>query len=500
MMVTEKKQQEGSKTDGFTAQAEFASTSIGKNLGLLKNYFHHTSDLKNQTVDACGISCMLIYLDTVADSEKIEKVFLSNLCQAKSEQETADYVASVQTLSTTVVMEAAELLLQGYCLLTMQGRKNVFLFNAGAMIQRKPDEPANEKVIRGSHTGFVEDMNINQRLIRQRNQNRNLVFKSIVKGQATKTKIVVGYIEGRADSAVVDTIIGSIESIDVDMVFSPGFLEEFLDESPFSPFPQFLQTERPDRVMANLTDGKVVVLAEGSPTALIMPVTFFSFFQSPDDYNSRILPGTFYRMLRIISFMTALILPSVYIAIVAFHFEVVPQDLIIPLKLSLNNIPFPPLVEAAIMIFTIELLREAGIRLPNPVGQTIGIVGGLIIGDAVVNAGLISYMMVIIIALTAIASFAIPNVEMSASLRLLTFPLILVSSIFGFLGIMFGIMIVIIHLCKLSNFGFYYFEPISPFKSKQYKDSIFRYPLWKLYGNNKNKESSAGSKGRVENE
>jgi len=284
--------------------------------------------------------------------------------------------------------------------------------------------------------------------------------------------------QGIADEVIVKEVEKRIQAINSDLIFSLGFVEEFLETSVTSPFPQMLNTERPDRVIANILEGRIVILGDGSPTALILPINFFAFYQSPDDYNSRSIAGSFYRMLRMFSFSIAVLLPATYIAIVSFHFEVIPGNLILPVKGSLENIPYQPLVEALLMELIIELIREAGIRLPTPIGQTIGIVGGLVIGESVVRAGLVSNLMVIVVALTAISSFVIPSTEMNTSVRILRFPFMIAAASFGFFGIVFCIMILLIHLCKLESFGRAYFAPLAPFNWKDMRDMLVRLPIW----------------------
>jgi spore germination protein KA len=241
------------------------------------------------------------------------------------------------------------------------------------------------------------------------------------------------YIDSKVTKETLDVVNTRLLKIDAELIASPGQLSDYLDDSIWSPFPQLLNTERPDRVVANLMEGKVAIFVDHSSTALIGPVTFFSFFQTPDDYYGRILVGSFYKILRISSFLQ-LFLP-LYISIVSFHFEVLPIELSKTVKEAITHIPYPPFFEAFILEIAIELIREASIRLPSPVGQTIGIVGGLVIGDAVITAGLVSNIMVIVVSLTAISSFVIPAIEMNAAIRLLRFPFMLAASLFGFLGI-----------------------------------------------------------------
>lgn len=263
------------------------------------------------------------------------------------------------------------------------------------------------------------------------------------------------------------------------MFYSGGQLSDYLDDQVWSPFPQLLNTERPDRVVANILEGKIAIMTDITPTALIGPVTFFSFYQSPDDFNSRVLVGTFYRVMRILSFLTAIFLPAFYIAIVSFHFEVLPLELANKVKSDINQIPYRPLIEALIMEVTIELIREASVRLPKSIGQTIGIVGGLVIGESIVSAGLVSNLMVIVVAFTAISSFVAPSVELNTSIRVLRFPFMILASLFGFFGIMIGTFILVIHLLNLSSLKRPYFSPIIPFEPKELHKIFFREPYYK---------------------
>jgi spore germination protein KA len=299
-------------------------------------------------------------------------------------------------------------------------------------------------------------------------------------GKETKTKFAIIYMEDLANPDLIKEVDKRINSISTDTMLSPGFVQEFMEDDPWSPFPQSLNTERPDRVMSHLMEGRVVLLSEGDPTALIIPVTLFAFYQSPDDFHSRWFIGSFVRMIRFASFLLAVQLPALYIALVSYHPEVLPVDLVYSIKASLDKVPYPPILEAFLMELTLELIREAGVRLPSPVGQTIGIVGGLVIGDAAVRAGLASYTMIIVVALTSISSFVVPSNEMSTSVRIIRFPLMFLSATLGFIGIVLGIMTLLIHLTKLQSFGTPYFAPVAPMRLKDLKDTFLRLPIWKM--------------------
>ncbi|GIN90195.1 germination protein KA [Siminovitchia terrae] len=450
------------------------------NIKFIYEAFCNTDDLKVRDVTFDDRKGKLIYLETMADTKEIQQSILIPLSEAEETRNVREIITSPELKITNNLNEAVSALLMGNCALFFVDGTDFFLFNTIQVNARTPEEPENEKVVRGSHEGFVENLNINLNLIRERVKNPQLMIKYFKLGKETNSNVAIVYINGLANPSVVEEVKKRIESISTGMVFSPGYIEEFIEDHPFSPFQQILFTERPDRAEAHLMEGRVVVMSEGSADASIVPVTFFSFFQTPDDYNIRFYAGSIFRLIRLFSFWGALTLPAIYIAVVGFHFEIIPYDLITLVKSSIENIPFPPFFEALFMAITIELIREAGIRLPSPIGQTIGIVGGLIIGDAVVNAGLVSNMMIIVIALTAIMSFGIPSYEMGNTVRILSLPIMIAAATLGFVGIVFVLMIIIIHMCKLDSFGTPYIAPLSPLHGKDLKDAIVRFPVWSL--------------------
>ncbi|WP_079529196.1 spore germination protein [Halobacillus hunanensis] len=451
-----------------------SSAQLSENIDYLFSQCKQTGDLKVRALDDGRAA--LVFYETLVDHEKMQKKIFAPIEMG--------HVGRIPDLPNSRQMtnldEAIKKLLSGHVLYFDEDSTRITYFDVTASFNRSVEEPVNEKVVRGSHEGFVENIKTNVNLIRKRIEDKSLVVKYFKVGKKTNTNIAIVYMNGIADPEIVRKIEQRITDISVDMVQSPGFIEEFIEDSTSSPFPQMLNTERPDRVSANIMEGRIAVMAEGSPTSLIAPSTFFMFYQSPDDYNMRWYTGTFIRLIRLTSFLIAIGLPAFYIAVVSFHFEVIPDDLIVPVKSSINDIAYPPLVEALVMVIIIELIREAGIRLPSPVGQTIGIVGGLVIGDAVVRAGLISNLMIIVVALTAIASFVVPSNELSTTLRLLTFPLIFLAGTLGFVGIMFGLLFIAIHLTKLESFGVPYFAPIAPLSLNDLKDTFVRIPLYKM--------------------
>ncbi|MDV2683231.1 spore germination protein [Alkalihalophilus lindianensis] len=479
--LTRLKLEKGQKSEANANSPQQSSSKktsnlLIKNQDFIENTFKDAGDLQKRNFKIEDKKATLYYLSSITDFEKVERMLGSAFDSQRSLSNMIDHAATfVPTNSQNKVVEG---LLEGRSVLLIDEFEMIFLLDTLSVIKRDTSEPMNEKVVRGSHEGFVEDLGTNVHLIRRRISSQSLAIHYYKVGTDTNTSVAVLHMKNIANPKIVQEVEKRISSIEMDMTFSPGFIEEFIEDSSFSPFPQVLNTERPDRTMAALMDGQVAIMIEGSPTTIITPITFFAFYQSPDDYNSRFYVGTFYRMIRILSFLIAILLPAIYIAVVGFHFEVIPNDLVLPVKSSVEQIPYPPIIEAIVMELTIELIREAGVRLPSPIGQTIGIVGGLVIGDAIVTAGLVSNIMIIVVALTAIAAFVVPSTEMNTSVRILRFPFMFAAATFGFLGISFAGMILLIHLCKLESFGIPYFSPIAPFKRKDLKDTFLRLPVW----------------------
>ncbi|WP_307412591.1 spore germination protein [Neobacillus ginsengisoli] len=395
-------------------------------------------------------------------------------------------------------------ILEGNVALFEENSNIAYLVDTGLFESRAILEPDSEKIIVGSHDGFVESLNKNVNLLRNRIRTPYLKNELLRVGEGEiTTNVSILYVENIANPEVIKKVKDRISTIKLENNLTPGKLEEFIEDSSYSLFPQILETERPDRVTANLLDGRIAVLIEGSAMASIMPVTFFSFYQSPDDYNTRFILGSFLRAIRLISFFISISLPSIYIAIVSFHYEVLPYELVTNIKASLEYVPYPPVIEALIMQITLELLREAAIRLPSSMAQTVAIVGGLVIGTAIVEANLVSNTMIIVIAITAISSFTVPIFEMSSSIRLLSFPMIIAASLLGVVGIVTGFMFLMIHLVKLESFGAPYFAPLGPIRMTDLKDSLIRVPMWKMKSRPStaqpiDQEQSTGKKGWVE--
>ncbi|WP_309864963.1 spore germination protein [Desmospora profundinema] len=439
----------------------------------------HSEELKKRTIRFNDQEGVILYIESLTDTNLIRREVLQPLIR-QQEGDLEETLLSVDIQKERNLANAVEAVVAGESVLILDGNREFFVLSTAVVHKRNLSEPENESVIRGPHNGFVEQLTVNLYSIRKRIESPHLTVRFIEVGRVTKTKIAIVYMRDLTNPDLVEEVERRIQSVSSDAVLSPGFIQEFTEDNPYSPFPQHLNTERPDRTVSNLMEGRVALLAEEDPTALIVPVTLYAFYQAPDDYNSRWLIGSFIRVLRFMSFMITTHLPALYIATISFHPEILPIELIFTIKDTLEQVPFPPLLEAMLMELIFELLREAGVRLPSRVGQTIGIVGGLVIGEAIVQAGLVSYTMIIVVALTAISSFLVPSHEMSSATRLLRFPLMFAAATFGYIGISFGLMIIFIHLCKLKSFGTPYLAPLAPLRLKDMKDAFLRAPIWKM--------------------
>lgn len=471
------------------------TTTIQQEITKLSEQFLHSSDFTVKEIPwGSGEQAILCFYSSLVKKSEVE----SNLNLLRLAKRTISYENPETRIdepirnrtttfddSVTITTEPynneklIDYICNGETLVILLHTHEMIRLDSPDFVHRTPDEPENEHVLRGSHEGLVENFDSNVSLIRKRIKNNKLIVKKLILGKETKTVAYYFYVEDIVDKEALKTVEERLQAIELDMFYSVGQLSDYLDDQVWSPFPQLLNTERPDRVVANILEGKIAIMTDVSPTALIGPVTFFSFYQSPDDFNARVLVGTFYRIMRIFSFLSAIFLPAFYIAIVSFHFEVLPLELANKVKSDINQIPYRPLIEALIMEITIELIREASVRLPKSIGQTIGIVGGLVIGESIVSAGLVSNLMVIVVAFTAISSFVVPSVELNTSIRMLRFPFMLMAALFGFFGIVIGTFILVIHLLNLSSLKRPYFSPIIPFEPKELHKIFLRGPYYK---------------------
>ncbi|MFD0828068.1 spore germination protein [Neobacillus sp. M.A.Huq-85] len=453
------------------------SFSIQGTYHYFQEAFTFSSDLKMKTMSFPQYEYSLFYLDTMVDSQVFQEHIVKPL-SIRPDANTKEVITVQDMKETEDLDEAVKALVQGKTVLQMDGDSVLLLLGTELHKGRQINFPTNERVLRGSREAFVEHLETNLNLLRKRIASPDLVVKYFTIGRVSQTKVSVIYIKGIANPKVTNLIEKRLQKVDIDSIYAPGFIQEFVQDKRFSLFPQMLTSERLDRTRAYLMEGKAAIIMEGSPDASIMPVSFWAFFQSPDDYQINWLIGSAIRMLRITCFFIALGLPGLYTSLVVFHSYILPMNMALTVQGALKYITFHPASEVILLLVALEILKEAAVRLASPIGQVVGVVGGIIIGTAVVQSNLISNTAVVVAAFTGMASYLIPSYEMSNSIRLLNIPVILLSALFGLVGLVFSFLMLNIYLCRMNTMGLPYYYPA--FADSGVKDTLIRAPMWSL--------------------
>lgn len=423
------------------------------------------------------------YQRNIIDTKTLNEQILPYLLYTKiySIRELKGIIPNKEIVITNKAKEIKEKLLQG-CIMIQFHKHDSYcaLIDAVKFEKRSISVPEVEFSVNGPKEAFVESIDTNLNLIRRRLPVPELRVKELVVGKLTRTKVAVLYIEDIVEKENVQTILQRINDIEFDQINDTSFISEIIVDNQESIFPQVLETERPDRVASVLVEGKVVVLSEGSPQAIIAPTTLVEFFSSFEDYFLNWYIASFVRMLRFFSVVFSILITPIYVAVLTYHHELIPRDLLATLVISRREVPLPPILEALFLELVIELLREAGARLPAKVGQTIGIVGGIVIGTASVEAGITSNVLLIMIALAALASFTTPIYSMGNTIRIIRFPFLIFAQLWGLLGIVLCFCFLLTHLIQLTSLGRPFLEPIYPLRIGDLKDAFIRLPFSKL--------------------
>ncbi|GFN24202.1 spore germination protein [Thermanaeromonas sp. C210] len=462
------------------------SPDLKANVRYLQETFGYSQDLVIREVTVKERRAALAYLESMVDRDVIQRDVLPSLMKLGREggYSARELVTLVRdNLSIGHLKEQDRWgdvvygLLDGQVALLMDGSRRVLLLGADSWEKRAVTEPEVETVIRGPREGFTEDLPTNISLIRRRLRTPDLRFETWYLGRATHTRVVISYLEGLALQEVLEELRSRLRRIDTDGILESGYIEEMIEDCPFSPFPQFARTERPDRVVADILQGRVAILTDGSPFVLTLPINLFTELQAADDLYERWVVS-FIRLYRFISIFVALLLPALYVAFTTFHHEMIPTVLAVAIAAQRERVPYPAFLEALLMQIIFEILVEAGLRLPRPVGQAVTIVGALVIGEAAIRAGLASAAMVIVVSLTAIASFTNPTFGLGTAIRMLRLPMIFLAGSLGIFGIFAGVLAILIHLVTLRSLGLPYLAPVAPFIWEDQKDVVFRAPWW----------------------
>lgn len=461
---------------------DLITPKVDENVSYIKDLFKDTSDIVFRQFNVGCWSAAVIYIDGMADKVLLDNFVMESL-MLKSERvenimQVKDSILTVTDVKEVMKLsDAVDSMLSGDTMMFLEGIPSALIIATRAWPTRGVSEPSGETVIRGGRDGFTETIRFNTALIRRRIRDTRLKIQPKSIGVRSKTDCAIMYIDDIVNRDVLENLLERIENIHIDAVLDSGYIEQLIEDDSWSPFPQIQSTERPDVVSAALYEGRVAVLVDNSPFAIIVPATLPALFQTPDDYYQRWINSSMLRLIRFTGIFIGLILPSLYIAVTSFHTSIIPTKLAYSIAASREGVPFPAFVETLIMEIALAFLIEAVVRLPKAIGSTIGIVGGLIIGQAAVSAGIVSPIMIIIVSITAIASFITPNYEVSSALRLARFFLIVAASIIGLYGIALGLIIILIHLVKLKSFGVPYMAPLVHPHGRDFKDVFIRAPL-----------------------
>lgn len=427
---------------------------------------------KNQTNTEKSTETLIINKNTdlnfhTTQTPELQNIIYNSLItqnSIKTENEFSNIIPKINAGFTCVLVDTLD---QAFCV------------EAKGYETRSITKPENEVVVRGSQEAFVENIRTNTSMIRRIINNENLVIEQLSLGKVTKTTVSFCYMKSIANEDLVNEVRFRLSNIDIDSIINSGTIEQLIQDSSSILFPQTFATERCDRACNNILEGRVVILVNGNPYALIVPAILIDFITSPEDTNLKHQYGNLIRVIRSIAFFVAMFMPALYVAVTNFHQELLPTDLVFAISAMRRSIPFPVIVELLIMEISFELIREASLRVPAPIGSTIGIIGGLILGEAAVSANLVTPLLIIIVAITGICSYAIPDFSLNFTIRTFRFMYIILGYIAGFLGISFGMFIQLILLSNLQSFGASYFSPYLPPTNKNTDSSFFIKPIWK---------------------
>ncbi len=480
---------------GDIAPSENISSNLQSNLQKINNALHSSADLmiRQFTINIKNSpKAALVFIDGLTDKKQIEWSILQPLMAQSLEELTLsvqqDLLKHIKTqLITTgdakemdALSEVIESILKGDTALFVDGVSSAIIMSTPGWEKRGIKEPDSEVNIRGPRDGFVETLRTNTALLRRKISHPDLTLISMTIGQKTKTNVCIAYLKGIAPDALITEIERRLRRIQTDIIVGSGGIEQFIEDNPLSPFSTLGYTERPDVLGAKLSEGRAAVFTDGTPVVLTMPFLFVENFQYPDDYNVHFIYSTLIRWVRYTAFAISFLSPAAYVALTSFHQELLPTPLLITMVATTETTPFPRVVEVIGMGLIFEIIREGGIRLPRPIGQAISIVGALVIGQAVVQAGLVAAPTVIVIAITAVTTFLFPTlVDETTILRIL---LVVFTGFLGAFGLITGLLVILIHLTAIRSFGVPYLAPLSPVELRGLgQDVLIRAPWWMMW-------------------
>lgn len=472
------------------------SNNIEENLKYLREIFNNCSDVVFREfllAQREQIKLAMIYIDGLTDktrvSEEIMKALALEVPMATSNTEitkaNALHYIKMRGLCINKIKETGNFsdvinaVLSGNTVLLVDGNNTAIINETQGWEKRSIEESKTEIIVRGPRESFVETLSTNTSMLRRKIKNPDLKIETMELGEKTNTQVALVYVAGIVNEGLVEEARKRLSRIKIDGILESGYIEEFISDTPYTVFPTIAHTDRPDRVAAYLLEGRVAIMVEGTPVVLTAPSIFMESIQTPEDYYERAVFMSAIRGLRILTMILAMTLPSLYVAIISFHHEMLPTPLLLSIASQREAVPLPVFVEVLFMEIAFEIIREAGIRLPRPVGQAVSIVAALIIGEAAVTAGMVAGTTIIVVPMTAIASFTV-YYSGSIAFRTLRFPLVFLAASLGLFGLITGLIIIVVHMASLRSFGIPYLEPIAPIVPGDLKDSALRAPWWAI--------------------
>lgn len=476
----------GEDPAGLPSEPIPVHTDINRNITMLQAVLDKPEGMLYRRFQAGGCSALLVALIGIVDKEVLNEHILSpmmKLGHALPEEKRLSFLQD-SVLTVSEIQEEDDLhlviegILHGQAALFLEGERSALLMNAESWKGRSIEQPLTETVIRGPRDSFVEDLQTNLSLLRKRINHPKLRVDSMTVGYMTRTKVVLVYLEGIVNQDVLGEVKRRLQGIRTDAILESGYIEQYIEDSPYSLFPTIANTEKPDIAAARILEGRVAIFVDGTPLVLTVPDLLISHFQVSEDYYSRPFYASLVRLLRILSFFTTIMLPGLFMAVQYYHPILIPYSLLVSLAKSREGVPFQLYLEVILMILVFEVIREAGVRMPKPIGQAVSIVGALILGQAAVEAGLVGIPVVVVVAFAGVSTFLIHSLVEPISILRIAFAL--AGATLGIYGILLCGMLVVTHLASIRSFGVPYASPLFPLVWKDWKDTIFRLPLWQL--------------------
>ncbi|MNO41808.1 Spore germination protein B1 [compost metagenome] len=486
--------QKGGQTDSKISSSQPLSPSLDDTVALFRRIFSNDGTLRVRVIEnnhGTPVRCGLIYVDGMIDRDLIQNGITRPIMTYPFKEEDhgnpAELMEKIRTeiINISDIMVSAELdelvgaIVGGKTVFLLDGYAGALNINAQGWETRAIEEPTTEKTVRGPREGFAESLLVNLTLIRRRVQNSDLKFVFSDIGTRSKTQYCICYMESLASPDILAELQGRLARVEIDHVLDTGYLGELIRDEPYSPFEMIGSTERPDAVVSKIMEGRIALLIEGSPFALTLPYVFVENFQAAEDYYINFYFASFNRLLRVIGALMSISIPAVYVALVTYAQEMVPTPLLLSIATARLAVPFPTVVEALIMLTIFEILREAGSRIPTSIGQAVSIVGALVLGQAAVDARMVSAPMVIVVGLTGITTLL--NPRLTGPMIIIRLVLLLATFFLGIYGYYLGLLGLVIHLMGLRSFGVPYMLGVGSIRPQDIKDTAIRAPWWDMY-------------------